>query len=231
MSKQETVEEEQKKMDKQITVVGYLGETDQELRDFANSMTNLNLHKETDYTNEEYFLVVDDVEMGVDEERYKKLAGKDLEGVDVRMEEEEKSYHEHDPKKVAKSEWSEFFSRYDDDALPDDWEIRYSRKVKDGSDSDRGTVFFVHASFEETDMLVHPSEMEPENVVDDTAPEQPAMKFKMNYRDMSEGEIEWVDQNILEPFIDWLATRDEVERVRWTDCERKTKEEFVCFNI
>lgn len=231
MSKQETAEEEQKKMDKQISVVGYLGEDERDVRDVANSMTNLDLYDEKEYTDEEYFLVVDDVEVEVDEERYKKLASKDVEGIDVKMDKEEKSYYENVPHDVTKARWKEFLTEHDDDFLPEGWRISYNRKIKDSSDSDRGTLFFVSTSFTETEMLVHPSEMEPGNVVDDTVPEQPAMKFKVNYRDMSEEEIEWTDENILEPFIDWLANREEIERVRWTDCERKTKEEFVCFNI
>jgi len=80
-------------------------------------------------------------------------------------------------------------------------------------------------------MLVHPSEMEPGNVVDGDEPEQVAVKIDFKMKDLTPGEIEFMDENVLKPAIDYLATHELFERVRWTNCERRTVEEMVCFNI
>lgn len=231
MATQEATKEEQKTMDKKVTLVGYTGETDMGIREWLTE------NFEEDYTAQEirktysHYLQFGDTKVEVDEEQFNEVKAQDPADVEFVVEEEETADYVNSTFGAASQIRTYICKDNPSIDLGDlgSW-YRDHRVTRDGTYS-TDTVMRVSRAVEYTDMLVHPSEMTADNVVDDSEPAQIAFKFDVRYKDVTEEEMEWLDERVLDPMIEYLATHPVIERVRWTDCEKKTVEQMVCFDI
>jgi hypothetical protein len=231
MATQEATTGVEERMDKKVTLVGYTGETEMDIREWLTE------NFEEDYTAQRidksysHYLLFDDVELEVNEDEFNAIQAKEPEGVGFSVEEEEKTNHVHSTYKAASEIRAQMGKNNPSVDLGDigEW-VREYKATRDGTYSTDMVVRFGR-SIEYTDMLVHPSEMTVDNVVDGSEPAQIAFKFDVKYKQVTADEMDALDDKVLEPMIDFLSTHELIERVRWTDCEKQTVEQMVCFDI
>jgi hypothetical protein len=231
MSAPKEMEQGEQMVNKQVTVVGYTGETERDVREWlADEVDDKYGLRETTEI-ETHIVNIGDVPVEVSEEKWRDVQKQFLDEVSTTIDVEEEEDWKFATAKAAHNFRDDVWRNNDDVDFGDIGEITSAYKAtRDGrvlSDS----IVRVSASVKMTEMLVHPTEMEPGNVVVEDEPEQVAFKLKVKYKDVTEEEAEFLDENVLQPIINAMGHHDLVERVRWTDCEKQTVEKMVCYNI
>lgn len=231
MSAPKEMQQDEQMVNKQVTVVGYTGETERDVRQWlADEVDDKFSERETNEI-ETYTVNVGDVKMEVNEEQWKEVQKEDLDGVSTSIDVEEEEVWSFATRKVAHNFRDDVWANNDDVDFGDICEMASAYKATRDGKVLSDTIVSVRASIKMTEMLVHPSEMEPGNVVVEDKPEQVAFKIKVKYKDVTQDEAEFLDDNTLQPIIEAMGHHDLVERVRWTDCEKQTVEKMVCYNI
>ncbi len=231
MSAPKEMEQGEQTVNKQVTVVGYTGETERDVRDWLADEVDDKFSLRETTENQTHIVNIGDVPVEVSEDKWREVQKEDLDGVSTAIDSEEEEDWKFATVKAAHNLRNDVWRNNDDVDLGDIGEMASPYKAtRDGrvlSDS----IVRVRARIKMTEMLVHPSEMEPDNVVVEDEPEQVAFKIKVKYKDVTEEEAEFLDDNVLQPIINAMGHHNLVERVRWTDCEKQTVEQMVCYNI
>lgn len=97
-------------------------------------------------------------------------------------------------------------------------------------DSDSDAYYNITSNTDRLPMLKHPSEI----TVDDMFEGDEAlfaMKFKVKARNVTEEDLEELEEELTQPFITMIGRNELVDKVRVYECEQESKEEGVCFNI
>ena len=218
-------------MTKRITIVGYLKDQEGSLREVADSMVEEDMLEQEENQKSEYFLQHDTVKIKLTNDEYEAMKDKDAGEFEVVEEteiEEEYTTYLHKP---AKRIVADFYDEVVDQSLPDGYRTYWGDSVKRG-DTHRGdTVVSMSKYLKKTPLLVHPEKMEPGNVVVDEDEKYNAIKVKVTIQDVTESEMKMLEPIVNASFVDYLSNLEQIGRVRWTDCKKETKEEYVCFNV
>jgi len=152
--------------------------------------------------------------------------------LDIRIEGDVDTEQEfvHDPVEVMRNRFvSVITDSYDESVLDEQsWTVRYKGKVLD---DDWNRVISYRYEFERIPMLKHKDEITPDDMYVDPDDDFLALKVRAKIVNMPRDEFEIVNDELLGSAMTALAKDELVDRVRIYDCESKTKEQGVCFNI
>lgn len=231
MSEPREIQGEEQTMRKKITIVCYTGEVDASPRTWVDRHSDEDMFESEVVVSKTYRLLGGDEIITITEDQFNDLAGMDIGELNLDVEEERKGQFSHELSDFSDRFRGEAFADNPNVDLGDVGEWRNDRSATRDGKILGDSVLYLRTEVDHTEMLVHPSEMEPGNVVDESEPEQVAVKIDVKFKNVTSDELEYLDDNVLKPAIDYLATHELFERVRWTNCERRTVEEMVCFNI
>lgn len=230
-------ENPEQRINKKVDLVCYINREDGETRrQFADRVDESRDYFERDTTVTEdhtYKIVSDGESHEITEEFFNTLKNKDL--GEVELEHEIETYENtdfvRDPEKPLRNMLDEmvYDIKPENGGYPFDWEnYWFGNKIKT---EDGSSVFGYTTSFTRMPMLKHQSEISQEDMYEDEDEEHLAFKIKIQYRDVTEDQLEWLDENIVGETMTRLGRHEWIDRVRTFDCEMEKKEKGVCWNI
>lgn len=228
---------EEKSLTKKVDIVCYLNAEDGETRrQFAQRVgSDRDYFEKRHYTSEKerFFIEAKDEEIGISEDQFEKLDGFGFGNARLvhEIEEEEKTRFKNKPKRPLTDELKDIFDgiRESWDEELEGWNTNHF-SVKMREDDGDGSMH-ARTSFERMRMLKHQSEIEPDSMYVDDDEDYLAFKVTVKIRNVDEETMEFFNENLLNPMMTELGRHDWIDRVRTYDCEMKTEEKGVCFNI
>ena len=230
-TQQETQDVEENRVDKTITIVGYVPEKYGDVREFADAHTDRAMFEmEENVVGDFELRFPDGSSVAITEDQARHLRTKgigDLKIEDCRTVLEEPKYRDYLPfRELPKTHFSDTLAWFDfwEEVEYKDWARRVSGKHSDFKIKCR-------IRSDEIPLLKAVEDIEPDDLyVEDSDPSQ-VVKFRIMIRNCPASEIEDVEAAFATGFFEDLAKRGPFERVRLAGCEKKTVEKWTCINV
>lgn len=230
MSTQMTEEEAEAEYQKTVTVVAYIKDHDHLTpREYADERDeDTDYYNQREYERTKYRLQGPGIDKRIDEDEYENLANRELGELEAKKITETERSFIFDPAGLTKKVLQEELA--DVDYSPRAGFHWNNGRLKIQND-DWDNLLSVRTYLDFIGLLKHPSEISDDDPWEDEDEELLAHKFRFSIKNVNEAEMDEITSRIVEPAIERLSKRGDIERVRWMDCEVQMTEKGACYNI